>query len=57
VGQIVLLVLPPQSTALTTLYQGILRGEIAWVAVAFVAGYSLIWAMLALLLLRLREWP
>jgi hypothetical protein len=57
VGQIVLLVLPPQSTALTTLYQGILRGEIAWMAVAFVAGYSLIWVMLAVLLLRLREWP
>lgn len=56
-GQIVLLVLPPQTTALTTLYQGILLGEVAWAGALFVAGYALVWFMLALLLLRLREWP
>lgn len=57
IAQIVLLVLPPQTTALTTLYQTLLGGEMAWVAVAFAAGYALFWLMLAVLVLRLRDWP
>jgi hypothetical protein len=57
IAQIVLLVLPPQTTALTTLYQTLLGGEMAWVAAAFAAGYALFWLMLAVLVLRLRDWP
>jgi hypothetical protein len=57
IAQVVLLVLPPQTTALTTLYQTLLGGEMAWVAAAFAAGYALFWLMLAVLVLRLRDWP
>jgi hypothetical protein len=56
-GQLLLFILPPQTTALTNLYQGFLEGSIAWVAAAFVAGYALVWLMLAVLVLRFREWP
>ncbi|HET8655237.1 MAG TPA: hypothetical protein VFL93_06960 [Longimicrobiaceae bacterium] len=56
--QVILLLLPPQSTALTTVYQGLVEGgNIAWGAVAFVLGYAVVWLALGVLLVRLREIP
>jgi hypothetical protein len=56
-GQVLLLVLPPQTTALTDVYQGLITGGVAWGAVAFVAGYAAFWLIAGGLLIRLREMP
>lgn len=55
---LVLLLLPPQTTAFQTLYVALLgTGEIAWGALLFAFGYGTFWLIAAALLLRLREWP
>lgn len=53
---VVPLLLPPQ-LALSDVYDGLLRGEVAWGASAFAAGYGAFWLGLAGLLLRQRDWP
>jgi hypothetical protein len=55
-NEVVPLLLPPQ-LALSDVYDGLLRGEVAWGASAFAAGYGVFWLALAGLLLRLRDWP
>lgn len=50
------LLLPPQ-IPLQDVYDGLLRGETAWPAVAFVAGYGIFWLLLAMLVVETREWP
>jgi hypothetical protein len=50
------LLLPPQ-LALDDVRDGILRGEIAWGASAYAAGYGVFWLLVAGLLLKLRDWP
>jgi hypothetical protein len=55
-NEVVPLLLPPQ-LALSDVYDGLLRGEVAWGASAFAAGYGVFWLVLAGLLLRLRDWP
>jgi hypothetical protein len=55
-NELVPLLLPPQ-LALSDVYDGLLRGEVAWGASAFAAGYGVFWLALAGLLLRLRDWP
>jgi hypothetical protein len=55
-GEFVSLVLPPQ-IALDDVRDGLLRGEIAWGASAFVTGYGVFWLLIASLLLKLRDWP
>jgi hypothetical protein len=50
-----LFVLPPQS-ALQDVYQGLLLDDLAWGSVAFVLGYSAVWLVAGILLLRLKEW-
>lgn len=50
------LVLPPQF-ALSDVYDGLLRGQIAWGPSAFIAGYGVFWLLVAGLLLKLRDWP
>jgi hypothetical protein len=50
------ILLPPQ-LALNDVYDGLLRGEIAWAASAFAGGYGVFWLLMAALLLRLRDWP
>jgi len=52
----VALLLPPQ-LALSDVYDGLLRFEIAWGASAYVAGYGVFWLLVAGLLLKLRDWP
>lgn len=54
--RLVLFLLPPQ-TALTDVYQGLIQGDLAWGAVAFVVGYAAVLLTAAGLVLRLREWP
>ncbi len=56
VRQALSFVLPPQ-TALQDVYEGLLAGQLAAGAAAFIVGYGLFWLLLAGLLLRLREWP
>jgi hypothetical protein len=56
-GQVLLLVLPPQTTALTDVYQGLLTGSVAPGAVAFVVGYAAVWLIAGGLLVQLREMP
>lgn len=55
-NELVPLLLPPQ-LALSDVYDGILRGEVAWGASAFAAGYGVFWLAMAWLLLRLKDWP
>jgi hypothetical protein len=55
-SDLVSILLPPQ-LALNDVYDGLLRGEIAWGASAFAAGYGVFWLLVAALLLRLRDWP
>jgi hypothetical protein len=55
-NELVPLLLPPQ-LALSDVYDGILRGEVAWGAAAYVAGYGVFWLTAAAALLRLRDWP
>lgn len=55
-ADVVSILLPPQ-LALNDVYDGLLRGEIAWGASAFAAGYGVFWLLVAGLLLRLRDWP
>jgi hypothetical protein len=55
-NELVPLLLPPQ-LALSDVYDGILRGEVAWGASAFVVGYGVFWLAAAGLLLRSRDWP
>lgn len=55
-NEVVPLLLPPQ-LALSDVYDGIVRGEVAWGASAFAAGYGAFWLAAAGLLLRLRDWP
>lgn len=50
---LVLFLLPPQH-ALQEVYRGIILGMVAWPAVAYAAGYGLVWLLLAALVLRLR---
>ncbi|HEU0016447.1 MAG TPA: hypothetical protein VFQ45_22395 [Longimicrobium sp.] len=50
------LLLPPQ-LALSDVYDGLLRGEVAWGASAFAAGYGVFWLVVAALLLELSDWP
>ena len=54
--QLVTLLLPPQ-IAMQDVYDGLLRGEVAWDGVGFTLGYGVFWLTLAGLLVRLREWP
>lgn len=54
--QVVTLLLPPQ-IPMQDVYDGLLRGEVAWGGVGFTLGYGLFWLTLAALLVRLREWP
>jgi hypothetical protein len=46
---------PPQ-LALQDVYQGLLLNDLAWGSVVFVLGYSAVWLVAGMLLLRLREW-
>ena len=55
-NDLVPLVLPPQ-LALSDVYDGIVRGEVAWGASAFAAGYGVFWLAAAGLVLRVRDWP
>lgn len=55
-NDLVPLLLPPQ-LALSDVYDGIIRGEVAWGASAFAAGYGVFWLGAAALLLRQRDWP
>jgi hypothetical protein len=55
--QLLLFVVPPQTTALQQVYEQILAGHVAWGASAFSAGYALVLLAGAVLMLRLREWP
>jgi hypothetical protein len=57
VRQTVLFLLPPQTTALQMVYEGLLVGRIAWGAAGYAAGYGAVWLILGVLVLRLREWP
>ena len=54
--QAITFVLPPQ-TALQDVYTGLLAGQIAWGAAAFVLGYGIFWLGAAGVLLSVREWP
>lgn len=56
VNQMISLLLPPQ-IALDDVRDGLLRGEIAWSASAFVTGYGVFWLLIAGLVLKLRDWP
>ena len=56
VNEMISLLLPPQ-IALDDVRDGLLRGEIAWGASAFAAGYGVFWLLIGGLLLRLRDWP
>ena len=55
-NDLVPLLLPPQ-LALSDVYDGIIRGEVAWGASAFAAGYGVFWLAAAGLVLRVRDWP
>jgi hypothetical protein len=55
-GDAMPLLLPPQ-LALSDVYDGLLRGEVAWAASAFAAGYGVFWTGVAALRLRIRDWP
>lgn len=55
-NDLVPLLLPPQ-LALSDVYDGIVRGETAWGASAFAAGYGVFWLTVAGVMLRLRDWP
>jgi hypothetical protein len=55
-NEVVPLLLPPQ-LALSDVYDGIVRGEVAWGASAYAAGYGAFWLAAAGLLLRVRDWP
>lgn len=57
VRQTVLFLLPPQTTALQMIYEGLLRAQVPWGAAAWAAGYGTVWLVLGALVLRLREWP
>jgi hypothetical protein len=50
------ILLPPQ-LAFNDVYDGLLRGEIAWGASAYAGGYGLFWLLMAGLVLKLRDWP
>jgi hypothetical protein len=55
-NQLVTFVLPPQF-AMSDVYDGLLRGEVAWAPSLFVLGYGAFWLLLAGLLVKVREWP
>ena len=55
-NDLVSVLLPPQ-LALSDVYDGLLRFEVAWGASAFAAGYGVFWPLVAGLLLKLRDWP
>jgi hypothetical protein len=55
-NDVVSLLLPPQ-LALNDVYDGLLAGQVAWGASAYVAGYAVFWLLVAGLLLKLRDWP
>ena len=57
VRQTVLFLLPPQTTALQMVYEGVLASSVPWGAVAYAAGYGAFWLVLGALVLRLRDWP
>ncbi len=57
VRQTVLFLLPPQTTALQMIYEGLLVSQVPWGAVGWAAGYGAFWLVLGTLVLRLREWP
>jgi hypothetical protein len=57
VRQTVLFLLPPQTTALQMVYEGVLVADLPWGAVGWALGYGTIWLVLGVLTLRLREWP
>jgi hypothetical protein len=55
-NRLVPLLLPPQ-LALSDVYDGILRGEVAWAAATYAVGYGVFWLTAAGVALRVREWP
>lgn len=57
VRQTVLFLLPPQTTALQQVYEGVLTADLPWGAVGWALGYGTVWLLLGVLVLRLREWP
>lgn len=54
--QVALLVMPPHG-ALQVIWQGLLASSVAWGAVAFAAGYGLLWLFGAAAVLHFRDWP
>lgn len=56
VRQVILLLLPPQG-ALQSIWQGLLQGSVAWVALAFAAGYGVLWILASIAALRARDLP
>lgn len=57
VRQAILFLVPPQTTALQMVYEGVLLGQVPWGAVLYAVGYGTVWLILGALVLRLREWP
>src|SRR5690606_30893179 len=55
--QAILFLVPPQTTALQMVYEGILLAQVPWGAVAYAVGYGTVWLVLGVLVVRLREWP
>jgi hypothetical protein len=56
VRQAILLLLPPQ-TALQSIWQALLEGSVAWPALAFAAGYGVLWILASIAALRARDLP
>lgn len=54
--QLILVILPPQTTAMQDIWQGLLFGTLEWGAVAFAAGYGLALLLASALIIRQREW-
>jgi hypothetical protein len=51
-----LLFVGPPQPALQDVYQGLLLNDLAWGSVLYALGYGAFWLVLAVLILRLREW-
>lgn len=54
--QLILVLLPPQTTAMQDIWQGLLFDSLKWGAVAFAAGYGIALLGATALIIRQREW-